>query len=432
MRPAFLSLLLLAAAPALPAASPPAQQHWVATWGASPAPQFATVAEMREARFIFENQTLRQIAHVSIGGASVRVRLSNAYGKDTVEIGQVHIALRSGTGAGAAAKTSAIDPSSDRPVTFSGRPSVAIPPDALVLSDPVTLTIPPLADVVVSIYIPNSATAAGIHYGAQQTAYIAAGNQTAAPAFPESGGSPAATIASWVFLTGLDVLAPAHAAAVVAFGDSITDGARSTTDANRRWPDILAARLASRRTGRATAAPAIAVVDSGIGGNRILHNAVAQVRFGVNGLARFERDVLAQPGVKYVVVLEGINDIGHAGSSAPASEAVTAEDLIAGLRQMIERAHEKGLKIFGATLTPFEGTIFPGYYSPAKDAVRKAVNHWIRTSGAFDGVIDFDKAVRDPANPDRILNAYDAGDHLHPGDAGYKAMGEAVDLSLFR
>jgi lysophospholipase L1-like esterase len=230
-----------------------------------------------------------------------------------------------------------------------------------------------------------------------------------------------------VFLTGVDVLAPESASAVVAFGDSITDGARSTVDANRRWPNILADRLLAGR-GRKN----VAVLDAGIGGNRILHDATANVRFGVNALARFDRDVLAQPGVRYVIVLEGINDLGHAGSSAPESETVSAEDLIAGMKQMIERAHEKGLKIFGATLTPFEGTAFKGYFTPEKEVKRKAVNEWIRSGKAFDGVIDFEKAVRDPSHPDRMLAGYDGGDHLHPGDAGYKAMGEAIDLSLFK
>jgi lysophospholipase L1-like esterase len=261
---------------------------------------------------------------------------------------------------------------------------------------------------------------AGIHYAAQQRNYIVRGDQTAAATLNDP-----ATITSWVFLAGVDVLAPETAAAVVAFGDSITDGAVSTVDANHRWPDTLAARL--REAGKK-----IAVMDAGIGGNRILHDAKSNVSFGVNALARYDRDVLAQPGVRYVIVMEGINDIGHAGTSAPVSETVSAEDIIAGLRQLIERAHERGLKIFGGTLTPFEGTVFPGYYSPEKDVKRKAVNQWIRTSKAFDGVIDFDKAVQDPQNPNRILPKYDGGDRLHPSDAGYQAMGEAIDLSLFR
>jgi lysophospholipase L1-like esterase len=387
--------------------------HWVVTWGASPAPQLPN-QEMRTAKLEFENQTLREIVHTSIGGAAVRVRLSNAYGKQPVEIGAAHIALRaqaSGTVAG-----------SDHALTFSGRTNVSIPPDALVLSDPVKLTVPASGDLAISIFLPKAATGAGIHYSAQQTSYIGPDDLTGAATISE-----AATITSWVFLTGVDVLAQESTSAVVAFGDSITDGARSTVDANRRWPNILAGRLLAQR-GRKN----LAVLDAGIGGNRILHDATANVRFGVNALARFDRDVLAQPGVKYVIVLEGINDLGHAGSSAPESETVSAEDLIAGMKQMIERAHEKGLKIFGATLTPFEGTLFKGYFTPEKEAKRKTVNEWIRTGKAFDGVIDFEKAVRDPDHPDRMLPAYDGGDHLHPGDAGYKAMGEAIDLSLFK
>jgi lysophospholipase L1-like esterase len=387
--------------------------HWVVTWGASPAPQLPP-EEMRAAKLEFENQTLREVVHSSIGGAAVRVRLSNAHGSRAVDIGAAHIALRaqgSGTVAG-----------SDRALTFSGRTSVSIPPNALVLSDPVKLTVPAGGDLAISIFVPKTATGAGIHYAALQTSYVGPGDLTGASVM-----SGSATVTSWVFLTGVDVLAPESASAVVAFGDSITDGARSTVDANRRWPNILADRLLAQRRHKD-----IAVLDAGIGGNRILHDASSNVRFGVNALARFDRDVLAQPGVKYVIVLEGINDIGHAGSSAPESEAVSAEDLIAGMKQMIERAHEKGLKIFGATLTPFEGAASRGYFTPAKEAMRKAVNEWIRTGKVFDGVIDFEKAVRDPDHPARMLAAYDGGDHLHPGDAGYKAMGEAIDLSLFK
>lgn len=390
-----------------------ASQHWVATWGASPAPQL-DAAQMRTAKLEFENQTLREIVHVSIGGDTIRLRLSNAYGKQPLDVGAVHVALRE-TGAREVA-------GSDRAVTFGGRPAVMIPSDALVLSDPVKLSVPPGSDLAISIFIPKSAEGAGVHYGAQQTSYLASGDQTAAPSLQEP-----ATITSWVFLTAVEVQAPEASGAVVAFGDSITDGARSTVDANLRWPNVLASRLLAAKGKK------LGVVDAGIGGNRVLHDpGAANVRFGVNALARFDRDVLAQAGVKYVVVLEGINDLGHAGTSAPVSETVSAEDVIAGYEQMIERAHEKGLKIFGATLTPFEGTSFPGYFTPEKEAKRKAINEWIRTSKAFDGVIDFDHAVRDPEHPDRMMAAYDGGDHLHPGDAGYKAMGAAIDLSLFR
>jgi lysophospholipase L1-like esterase len=368
---------------------------------------------MQEAKLLFDNQTLREIVHTSIGSDTVRVRLSNAYGKRAVEIGAAHIALR--------AKGAEIVAGSDRPLTFSGRTALSIPPNAVVLSDPVKLDVPAAGDLAVSIFLPKPTTGASIHYGAQQTSYIGRGDLTGAASFSE-----AETITSWVFLTGVDVLAPESASTAVAFGDSITDGARSTIDANSRWPDFLARRLLARRGGKE-----VAVLDAGIGGNRILHDASGNVRFGVSALARFDRDVLVQPGVKYVIVLEGINDLGHSGTSAPLSETVSAEDIIAGLKQMIERAHEKGLKIFGATLTPFEGTVFPGYFTPEKEVKRKAVNEWIRTGRAFDGVIDFDRAVRDPDHPDRMLPAYDGGDHLHPGDTGYKAMGEAIDLSLF-
>ncbi len=404
-------LFSLAITAALSAAE---QTHWVATWGASPSPQLTTAEEIRAAKLQFDNQTIREIVHTSIGGNTVRVRISNAFGKQTVDIGAAHIALRS--------KGSGIAAGSDRVLNFGGRPTVSIPANALVLSDPVQLDVPPSGDLAISIFIPKATPGAGIHYAAQQTSYIAQADQTGAVSISE----PAA-ITSWVFLTSVEVLAPESAASVVAFGDSITDGARSTVDANLRWPNVLSDRLQARK-GKTK----VGVLDAGIGGNRILHDAATNVRFGVNALARFDRDVLAQAGVKYVIILEGINDLGHAGTSAPASETVSAEDIIAGMKQMIERAHEKGIKVFGATITPFEGTSFPGYFTPEKEVKRKAVNEWIRNGKNFDGVIDFEKAVRDPKNPDRMLSAYDGGDHLHPGDGGYKAMGESIDLSLFK
>jgi lysophospholipase L1-like esterase len=369
---------------------------------------------MRTEKLVFENQTLREVIHTSVGGDTVRVRLSNAYGKQAVEIGAAHIAL--------SAKGSDVAPGSDHVLTFSGRATVSIPPNALVISDPVKLAVPAAHDVAVSLFVPEAAVGAGVHYSAQQTTYIGQGDLTASASIPQ-----AATVESWVFLSDLDVMAPERASTLAAFGDSITDGAHSTTDANHRWPNFLADRLLARSGSRE-----IGVLDAGIGGNRILHDAVSNVRFGVNGLARFDRDVLAQPGIKYVIVLEGINDLGHPGTSAPKSETVSAEDIIAGLEQMAQRAHENGLKVFGATLTPFEGTTYPGYFTPEREVKRKAVNEWIRTGRAFDGFIDFDKAVRDPAHPDRMLPAYDSGDHLHPNDAGYKAMAGTIDLSLFK
>ncbi len=390
-----------------------AQSHWVVTWGASPAPQLAGEDQMRSANFVFENQTLREIVHTSIGGSSLRIRLSNAYGTKTLDIAAVHIAIRD--------SESGIVNGSDRTVTFSGRGAVSIPADALALSDPVNLQAPIAGDLAISIFVNGPAVGSGIHYAAQQTSYVAAGDQTGAATltYPTK-------ILSWVFLSSVEILAPESAATLVTFGDSITDGSRSTPDTNRRWPNILAARLLKEH------GPRIGVLDAGIGGNRILHDPAANIRFGVNALARFDRDVLAQPNVKYLIILEGINDLGHPGSSAPASETVTAEDIIAGLRQMIERAHEKGIKVFGGTITPFEGASSPGYFTPEKEVKRKAVNEWIRNGKAFDGVVDFDKAIRDPEHPDSMLAKFDGGDHLHPGDDGYQAMGQAVDLSLFR
>jgi lysophospholipase L1-like esterase len=386
------------------------QEHWVGTWATSPAPQLFLHTERYAAKLEFTNQTVREIAHVSIGGNTLRVRLSNAYGKDNVRIGAAHVALR--------AQGSSITAGSDRVLTFGGRSSVVIPPDAPVLSDPVKLAVPAGGDLAVSLYLPQPATGASIHYSAQQTAYIGVGDLTADESIPN-----AATTTSWVFLNGVEVLAPATAAAVVAFGDSITDGAASTRDANHRWPDVLAARLAPAGIG---------MLNAGIGGNRILNDPASAMSFGMSALARFDRDVAAQAGVQWVILMEGINDLGHATPNSLPTEQVSADDIIAGMKQIIERAHTRGLKIFGATLTPFESMRSATYFTPEKEAARKRVNEWIRTSNAFDGVVDFDQAVRDPAHPDRLLAAYDSGDHLHPSDVGYRAMGNAVDLRLFR
>lgn len=394
-----------------------AQTHWVGTWGAAPATQ-SDEAAMKTQKLLFDNQTVREIVRTTLGGDTVRVRLSNAFGAVPVEIGAAHLAVRK---AGAA-----IDPASDRELKFGGRSRVEIPAGAVVLSDPIAVKVPELSDVAISLYLPGKVMGAGVHYSSQQTSYIAKGNVTGAATLenPE-------TFTSWVFLTGLEVQAPATAGSIVTFGDSITDGARSSVDGNHRWPDMLASRLAARKGGTK-----FGVVNMGIGGNRILHEGMASKRpqFGINALARFDADVLAQPGVKYLVILEGINDIGHAGSSAPASETVTADDIIVGMKQMIERAHEKGIKVIGCTITPFEGpaNITRGYWTPEKAKVRDAVNEWIRSGKGYDGFIDFDKAVRDPANPTKVLPAFDSGDQLHPSDAGYDAMGKAIDLALFR
>ncbi|MGH7996643.1 MAG: SGNH/GDSL hydrolase family protein, partial [Opitutaceae bacterium] len=371
-----------------------ASAHWIATWGASPVPQFGTEAQMANASLLFHGQTLREIVHTSAAGREARVRLSNVYGHEPVRIGAVSLQLKGG---------------SEHLLTFAGRASLSLPPDAEAISDPVRVDLPAAADVAISIYLPGTARGAGIHGDSRQTSYIGSGNLTADPEWPHTGRK----IDFWAFLEGLDVRAPDSSSTIVAFGDSITNGYQSTPDRNERWPDLLAARLLARGPD-----DAFGVVNSGIDGNRILRDAYGWVQFGVSALARFDRDVLAQPGVRYVIVLEGINDIGHPGSSAPMSQTVTAGDLIFGMTQMIERAHERGLKAYVGTLTPFEGAA-GRYYTPKKEEVRKRFNAWIRTSRVPDAVIDFDKVVRDPSHPKRFLPAFDSGDHLHPNDAGY-------------
>jgi lysophospholipase L1-like esterase len=391
---------------------------WTGTWatavtGAATPPQPVTV---------FENQTLRQIVQTSIAGRSLRVRLSNEYGTEPLVIGEARIARHAG-GAQIVAGT-------DRRLTFGGRSSVSIPPGAPALSDPVALAVPALTDLAVSIHLPERTAAATVHGSAFRTNYVAAGNVTRSPAL-----TGATTTTSWHFLSGISVAA-SRPAAVVAFGDSITDGAITTIDADHRWPDFLARRLQDRATLRH-----VGVLNKGIGGNRLLHDGNTLPGtpfsglgplFGDSALSRFDRDVLAQPGARAVIVLLGINDIGQPTSLAPPSEAVTVDEMIFAHRQLIARAHERGLRIFGGTLTPFQDTTIPGYYSEANEAKRAAVNRWIRTSGEYDGVIDFDRAVRDPAQPLRMLAQYDSGDHLHPNDAGMRAMADAVPLRLLQ
>lgn len=366
----------------------------------------------------FDNQTLRLIVNANGSGDQVRIEISNEFGTEPLEIGAAHIALR---------KTAAsIVPGSDHTLTFSGQPSFSVPAGALVMSDAADLHVTAFANVAVSLYLPKPTQEKTTHVQALETSYVAAaaGDSTGAADLPG-----AATIKSWPFLTGLAVAAHARLSAIVTLGDSITDGADSATDSNHRWPDYLARRLQADKT-----LSGLSVLNQGIIGNRILHptEMAAGNLFGIAGLARFNTDVLAQPGVKFVIVLLGINDIGHPGANAPLSDTVSAKDMEAGYLQMIVRAHANGIKIYGATLTPFFNTTLKGFYSEAKEEQREAVNSWIRTSGAFDGVIDFDRAMRDPANLKQMLAAYDSGDHLHPSDAGMKAMAEAIDLRLFR
>jgi lysophospholipase L1-like esterase len=383
-----------------------AGEHWVGTWTAAMHGQ-VTFAGRTIASEGFDNQTVRMIVRTTIGGRRARVRLSNAFGAAPLAIGAAHIAIRSAAGA--------IVPASDRTLTFSGKPSITIPPGALVLSDPVDLKVPQLGDLAISVYVPGKTEPPTWHSTGLHTTYVAGpGDFTAKADIADALKQP-----SWYWLAGVDVTAPKETRAVVAFGDSITDGARSTVDANRSWPSVLAQRLFARHGHP----PRLAVLNAGISGNRILHDVM-----GSNALARFDRDALLQSGVEDVIVLEGINDIGFSSIPGGADQAVTADDLIAGLRQLVEFAHVRGIRVFGATLLPFEGA---PYFSPEGETKRQAVNSWIRTGGAFDGVIDFDAAVRDPNHPTKVLPAYDSGDHLHPSDAGYQAMANAVDLSLF-
>jgi lysophospholipase L1-like esterase len=376
------------------------EQAWVATWGASPvAPLPANTTNPG-----FTNQTVRLVVHTSLGGDEARVRLSNAFGTESLVIGAAHIALR-GMNAGIVSGT-------DRALTFSGSGSVTIPPGALVVSDSVKLGVPALSDLAVSLFLPGPTGQATWHAAALATNYVSQpGDFTGAVDMPVDH-----TVASWFYLTDVEVNSSKDTFAVVTFGDSITDGTRSTPDTNHRWPNLLAERLAQHHAKSS-------VVDQGIAGNRVLHDLV-----GPNALARFDRDVLAQAGVGYVIVLLGINDIGRSTTGQP-PQPVNAEEIIGGYRQMITRAHQQGLKIVGCTLTPFEGA---AYFTPEGETKRETVNNFIRTGGAYDGVIDFDSAVRDPGHPSRFLPMYDSGDHLHPNDAGYKAMADVIDISLFK
>lgn len=382
---------------------PPGQAagaHWVGSWGAAPAlPNGPEVTD----------QTIRQVVRLSMGGAALRIRISNELGTQPLVIGAAHVA-RPGAAAGS------IDPATDRVLTFGGRPSITVPPGAPAVSDPVAMDAKALDSVAVSLFVPRDTGPAATHPLGRATAFIADGDAAGAPTL----SNPTTSTARF-FLSGVDVVAPVGGA-VVALGDSITDGYGSTLDANRRWPDVLAERLVQAGT-------PLAVVDAGISGNRVLHD-MPEAQFGPAALARLDRDVLAVPGARTVILMESINDIGHPGSAALPEQAVSAEDIIAGLRQIVDRAHGRGLRILGATLTPYADTVFPGYFTAAGEATRQGVNRFIREGGAFDGVIDFDAVVRDPERPDHIAAVYDFGDHLHPNDAGYRKMGEAVDLKL--
>lgn len=371
------------------------------TWATAP-----MLAEGGYHVYPFSGTTLREIAHVSTGGAQIRIRFTNEFGLDQLLIKDAHVALSAG---GAEIKEG-----TDHALTFGGAPSVSIPPGAVMYSDPVALEVSPLTNVAVSFYLPSQVMRAETYHPfADQDNFMAGGDEAGAASLMQP-----ITLESWYFFDGIDVQGVEGSRAVVAFGDSITDGAHSTRNGNDRWPDVLAARLQQDHS-----LEAIGVLNEGIGGNRVLNDGT-----GPSALARLDRDVLSQNGVRYVIVLESINDLGRFKRPTAPEDEVTAEQLEQGLKQIADEAHEHGIKAIGATLTPYGGA---GYYSDKGEQAREAINDWIRTSGTFDAVVDFDKITRDAQNPNQFNPLYDSGDHLHPNDAGYKAMGDGIDLALF-
>jgi lysophospholipase L1-like esterase len=392
---------------------------WVATWAAVP-----TTVPVRGAPTVLNRQTVRHVVHASTGGDELRIRLTNEFGATPLRIGAVHVALRDGVGA-----STATVPGTDRRVTFGGHPGALVPAGAPLVSDPVRLRLPAGADLVISVYFPERTTVTTLAAFAYQDNVIADGDVTSARTV-----TPVLTLASDLFLSGVAVRKHGGAAAaIVTLGDSITNGANTVNNLNHRWPDLLGVRLRAARIDRG-------IANLGVSGNRLLHDPNPPAGsdaetfanyFGVNALRRFDRDVLAQPGRRHLIVLLGVNDLGHPGTIAPLSEVVTADDLIAGHRQLIARAHEGGLTAIGGTILPFKDDTL-GFYTEVNERKRQQLNRWIRTSGEYDGVADFDRAMGDPADPIRLNPAYDSGDHLHPNDTGMAAMAEAVPLRLFR
>ena len=404
--PATLLSLALSAPPAH--AADPAST-WLASWMASPQAVWSSdFLFPSNVPAVLHGQTVRQVARLSVGGPRVRIVLSNAYGKVPLRIGAATVAL--------ATSASAIEAGSLRTLTFSGQPAASVAPGAPLVSDPVALSVPDLARLTVSLHLPQASPVSTFHWDGRETAWIAPQDQTRATRIDD-----AHTTTARVLLSAIQVEAPPGAQAVAILGDSITDGASASLGMDARWPDFLARRLAPH---------GVAVINAGISGARLLSDGM-----GDNALARFERDVLAQPGVRTVIVLLGINDISWPGTAfAPRQKRPTLEELTSGYAQLAAQARSRGVRVLAATLTPFEGAL-PGtplsnYYQQEKDTLRQQLNAWIRASGLFDAVLDFDAVARDPAHPLRLLPAYDSGDHLHPGDAGNRALAEGIDLSL--
>jgi lysophospholipase L1-like esterase len=408
---AFLVVLLAASLPAAPACAQTTAnaQLWIGTWAASqqiPEPQNSLPTDdLRDA-------TLRQIVHISIGGATLRVHLSNAFGTDPLHFTSVHIARP------LSPASAAIDPASDKPLTFGGSAEGIIPAGAETISDSIDYPVAPLSNLAITFHLDAPPTRETGHPGSRSTSYYLHGDFVSAADLPN-----AKPVDHWYQLSGIDVLAPAGASSIVALGDSITDGHATTTNGNDRWTDVLAERLQASPATRT-----IGVLNQGIGGNHILTDGL-----GPNVLARFDRDVIAQSGVRWLIVFEAVNDLGgltRLGDVSPAEHAAFVARILAGYQQIIDRAHGHGIEVIGATITPFVGSDYyhPG---PGTEADRQTINAWILAPGHFDAVLDFDKVARDPAHPDRMLPADDCGDHLHPGPAGYRAIGESIPLTLF-
>lgn len=393
---------------------------WVATWAASPEP---ADADASEPLLNIENQTVRERVRVSVGGPQIRLRLSNEFGSAPLLIGSVTVALPNGP--------AGIQSASIRTLTFDSRNSVSISAGAPILSDPIDFSVTQGTEISISLYFPKRVSSVTWHIFALKHAVVSTRGDHTRDENIQGGADSESSIAVSA------VLVPAQPSQrlIAAFGDSLIDGYGSTLDADGNWQSDLVRRLQ-----KTSADSKLAVVNEGIGGNRLLSN--GRLAFmGDNALARFDRDVLSLPGVTHIVLFEGLNDIGFPGARlgetsllADPAEARTAEDVIDAYRQLIARAHVRGIEAIGCTLIPFEGANLkiPGYYSDAKEAVRQKVNQWIRSSGAFDGVIDLDKILRDPDHPSRIASRFAWKDHLHPNDTGYQAIADAIDLSLFR
>jgi len=408
---ALLSVVLASvlAAPLSSAQTGLPSQSWITTWGASqqiPEPNNALpVDDLRDS-------TVRQIFHLSVGGSTIRVHVSNAFGTEALHFTSVHIARP------LSPSSSAIDPTTDKALSFAGSGDVSVPPGAEFISDPLDFPVAPLSNLAVTFHLDAPPSRQSGHPGSRATSYYVHGDAVSAADLTDPK-----RVDHWYQVSAIDVLAPADAASVAALGDSITDGHGATTNGNDRWTDVVAARLQSSAETRN-----VGVSNQGIGGNHLLTDGL-----GPNALSRFDRDALAPAGVRWLIVFEGVNDLGglaRNGEVSPAEHKALVARVLAAYQQIITRAHAHGLRVMGATITPYVGSEYyhPG---PLSEADRQAVNMWIRAAGHFDAVVDFDAVVRDPQSPDRLLPAYDCGDHLHPSPAGYRAMGEAVPLSWF-